>query len=154
MVPSETGLPLQSRTGAVSSSSMLPLGFAVTDRLQGSPGTSWITRLFDASPARATNSALPSRGAESIAIQATPLRAVAARVCGGPEDPERVKETGTGAMMRLRQASKRYTTPLTALGRPTGRRDGSAKKATDFGAGAGVTTSNPLCGDEPVRITE
>ena len=86
IVPSGIALPLQSRTGAVSTSSFEPFGRALIVIRQGSPGTSSIIRVLDAVPIRATNFAVPSFGVESISAQAKPFFVVTLRLWTVPAE--------------------------------------------------------------------
>src|SRR6185437_7128073 len=73
-VPSETGLPLQSRTGAVCTRIPLGLRSALICRWQASEPTCWMTRASSIPSSAATNCALPALLPEFIRIQAAPSR--------------------------------------------------------------------------------
>src|SRR5581483_8341811 len=99
IVPSGTGLPLQSRMGSVSTVIMLPECPATCMRKlrsQGSAATCCTTRSTEVSPAEATNCADPALAAELLSVQATPERLVT--VLAAPVPPtESLKFTGVGA---------------------------------------------------------
>src|SRR5689334_5034621 len=97
IVPSGTGLPLQSRIGSVSTTVRLFARPAICmRRLHGSAATCCITRWTVVSPTVATNWAAPTLGAEELLIQATPSLLVA--FLDDPAPPtERLKFTGVGS---------------------------------------------------------
>src|SRR6185437_1477661 len=100
IVPSGTGLPLQSRMGSVSTVIMLPVCPATCMRKlrsQGSAAACCTTRSTEVSPAEATNCADPALAAELLSVQATPERLVT--VLAAPVPPtESLKFTGVGVI--------------------------------------------------------
>src|SRR5262249_8512715 len=96
IVPSGTGLPVQSRMGSVSTTRPALLCWAMCmRRLQGSDATCCTTRRTDVSPSVATNCAAPAFRAEELLTQATPLRLVT--LCDAPVPPtDKLNVTGTG----------------------------------------------------------
>src|SRR6185437_6716073 len=101
MVPSGTALPLQSRTGSVSSAIFFPSGLALILIAHGSPGICWITRTADTPPALATKCAAPSLGEESRAIQAAPFLVCADRFSCAVLGVEISKFTGVDFVARF-----------------------------------------------------
>src|SRR5581483_2886665 len=96
IVPSGTALPVQSRTGSVSTIIRSRVRWLTCIRkLHGCDATCWITRRTEMFPTEATNWAAPSRGADEVSIQATPLRLVTARETPEPLT-ERLKFTEVG----------------------------------------------------------
>src|SRR5581483_6957328 len=83
MVPSGSALPLQSRTGSVSTSTPFGVGCALIRRLQASFATSCTTRSTFTLPSEASKCAAPSLRVEFTSVQATPLRLVTERTSGG-----------------------------------------------------------------------
>src|ERR1043166_1806272 len=111
IVPSGTGLPLQSRIGSVST--MILLAVRPATRMvkwHGSAATCCTTRFTSASPTEATNCAAPAFEAELLLVQATPSRLVT--FFDDPVPPtERLKFTGVGSITMLSYLSKTKVTP-------------------------------------------
>src|ERR1700681_375878 len=103
IVPSGTGLPLQSRMGSVSTTTLLfarPARRMCKLRSQGSAATCCTTRRTEVSPTDATNCAAPAFAADELLVQATPSRLVT--VFDDPDPPtERLKFTGVGSSIRF-----------------------------------------------------
>src|SRR5450432_2898811 len=103
IVPSGTGLPLQSRMGSVSTTTLLfarPARCICKLRSHGSAATCCTTRSTEASPTEATNCAAPAFGADELLVQATPSWLVT--VFEDPAPPtERLKFTGVESRTRF-----------------------------------------------------
>src|SRR5215467_3770313 len=103
MVPSGTGLPLQSRIGSVATvilSADRPATRMRRLRSQGSAATCCTTRLTEVFSAEATNWAAPALVAELLLVQATPERLVTLLEMAVPPT-ESLKFTGVGSSTRF-----------------------------------------------------
>src|SRR6476661_7221358 len=150
IVPSGTGLPLQSRMGSVSTTTLLlvrPATCMRKLRSHGSAATCWTTRVTEVSPAEATNCAAPAFGADALLIHATPCLLVTLRVDPAPPT-DRLKFTGVGSRIRFWYWSKTKVTPLITFGRATGTREGRARKLS-FPGLPGFTQNTWDCLESP-----
>ena len=101
MVPSGTGLPLQSRMGSVSTTTRLfACPATCMRRLHGSAATCCTTRRTSVPLTDVTNCAAPAFGADELLVQATPSRLVTLLEVPAPPT-ERLKFTGVGSRIRF-----------------------------------------------------